>query len=152
MHTELNETKSSLSAAQQEIESLKAKLLDAQTPTSTVPGSLEATTSIDATPSTPSSELATRELEQLRMALADQKRIAAQVTSDRDQVRRELVTARERQKQAEETAQHLGQKIKATEMLNQQLEQTVRNNEDAKTELANSRTEIRKINSKLQAK
>ncbi|KAF9312559.1 hypothetical protein BG003_006145 [Podila horticola] len=146
---ELNEAKSSLSAAQQEIESLKTKLLDAQTPTSTVSGSLGATTSIDATPS---NEGATRELEQLRKALADQKHITAQTTSDRDLALQELVAARERQKQAEETAQHLGQKIKATEMLNQQLEQTVRNNDDAKTELTSARTEIRKLNSKLQAK
>lgn len=86
------------------------------------------------------------------MTLAEQKRIAVQATSEREQALQELVTARERQKQAEETAQLMGQKIKATEMLNQQLEQTVRNNDDSKIELANARTDIKKLNSKLQTK
>ncbi|KAF9383801.1 hypothetical protein CPC16_008751 [Podila verticillata] len=147
---ELNEAKSSLAAAQQEIESLKTKLQDALTSTS-IPGSLEASISLNAIPTATSNE-GTRELEQLRKTLAEQKSIALQATSEHEKARRELITARERQKQAEETAQHLGQKIKATEMLNQQLEQTVRNNDDSKIDLANARTDIKKLNSKLQTK
>ncbi|KAG0340722.1 hypothetical protein BG004_006296 [Podila humilis] len=85
------------------------------------------------------------EMETLKAALSEQKRITKQA-------QQQHLESQERSKQAEETARHLTLKIKATEMLNHQLEETVKLNEVSKIELTGAKNDIKKLTTKVQTK
>ncbi|KAF9422058.1 hypothetical protein BGZ94_008656 [Podila epigama] len=154
---ELNEAKASLVKAQQEIESLKVQLLDTQKAVSTAQANASKPTESKETSSAPSSlndpkQPSLELVEKLRTTLENQTKILVAKTADHERILEQLRLSQERQKQAEDLAQQLGQKIKSTEMFNRQLEETVKNNDSDKVEVANLRTQVNRLNSKLQAK